>query len=121
MRLLCQCNYITCDLKLTGAGASGDAFNFMAVTVTRRKIHPRVGARRVSIENWFDEADAFDKVRPVEGRKQFHARDDVAHCYLCGGLPMMLKLNDLLNALILTLYFLLNPFNQQRNIRVLIA
>src|SRR4030095_1918440 len=58
---------------------------------------------------------------PVECRKQFHARDDVANRHLRGGLPVMLRLYDLLDALILALHPTLNPFDEPRYVWVLIA
>src|SRR4030095_10341654 len=69
----------------------------------------------------FGETDAFDEAAPVDRRKQPHARDNVADRHLRGGLALMLKLNNLLDALTLALRLALDPFDERQRVRVLVA
>src|SRR5687767_6031489 len=93
----------------------------MAITVARRKVHLRVCACRIGAKNWFGETDAFDEAAPVDRRKQPHARDDVAYRHLRGGLALMFKLNNLLDALTMALRLAIDPFDERRHVWVLVA
>ena len=76
---------------------------------------------RVFAEDRVNEADAFEEVAPVERREQAHRSDDVSDRDLRGGLPLVLKMHDLLDTLALPPEPLFQPVEGGHHRRVLLA
>ena len=91
------------DRRLGLLRAPRQLLDRVAVAIARRKIHPRVGAGRILLEDPLDDADALDEDRPVARRHQPHRRDDVADGELVRGFALMLAPEDRLGRVALRL------------------
>src|SRR2546423_6667727 len=121
LRPLCQSDDASGNHEFIRLSSLADAFDDVAITVTRRKVHPRIDARRVFAEQSVYETDALKEISPVERREQAHAGDDVPDRDLRGGLSLVLYVYELLYAFVLLQEVLFEPIHRGGDRRVLLA
>ena len=76
------------DLELGVIAPARELLDGMAIAIARREVH--FGDARPGAERFVNQADALDEIRPVGGRKQAHAGDDVANGGMRGPLFLVL-------------------------------
>ena len=73
--------------------AARQIFDGSAVQITGGKVH---GGEFAGIaQQYVDQTDLFEELRPVHIRQQPHAGDDVTHRNIGGALPLMLVAHQL--------------------------
>ena len=95
-RLACALDRAQRDAHLGIAAGRGQLFDRLPLPVTAEKIHSSVRARRVALQNLFDEAHGFDVRLPIECRAQANTRDGVGDRYLGNALALVLGSNRIL-------------------------
>ena len=91
----------------------------MAVGISGGKIH--LGEGGAATENVVHQADALKKVRPVKGRCQAHAGDDVAHGDAHGRLLLVLGVDNVVGGGALRGQALVEPEQNGAHLRIQIA
>ncbi len=107
------------DLELGVPGAAGQLLDRLPVSIAGREVHRR--DIRPGTERLLDEADALEEVRPLEGREEPHARDDVADRHVPGDLPLMLGRDHLVQVLPVAGQAVVQPHETGRVDRVAVA
>jgi hypothetical protein len=100
-------------LALAAGALLRNRLDHVPVTVTGRKIHPRVHPARVFAQRVLDHAHGLDKRAPVQRTQQAQAADAVADRHLVGGLLLILCLNRLLDRHAVFGELLLDPRQRQ--------
>src|SRR5687768_13776272 len=82
------------DLEFRQLAAAGEPLESLSAAVPGLEVLPRVDAARVVAQLFFDHADRFEEIGPVEHIEQAKTGDAVADGDLVGGLLMVLALAD---------------------------
>src|SRR5438094_769749 len=77
------------DPHLGLAGRVCQRLDSVAVAIATREVHTAVDARRVALEDLFDQADALDVLVPIERGAKPKAGDGVAHREVAHRLSLM--------------------------------
>ena len=107
------------DSQFAERSAAGQLLDGAAIEVPGGEVHPAEGA--VRIQAGINQAHAFEQFRPVDGRDQAHAGNDVTHADVRGALPLLRVLHRLLHRTALLLEPLVQPVERWICLRVLIA
>ncbi len=93
LRVVRQAHGRSRHVDLVMGAAPREVLDRVPVPVARREVHS--GDARARAERLVDQTDALEEVRPVDGRQQPHAGDDVAHRGMGGDLGLVLGVDDL--------------------------
>ena len=90
---------LECHAHLAFTGRLRERLHGVAVTIAAAEVHAAIHGRRIALQHLFNQADALEKLAPVECRDEPEAADQIRHERLLGSLVPRFGADGVLNRL----------------------